>query len=158
SSWVSSAISSPSFCRMAWIIGQSSGSGRGRITRSTRRLPDGPFHSHPKYTPDAGVRPSAGRQSGLVGGRPRYIGSMRSWSAMILLALVSACSTAGSRAVEPNAAVQVVAPEPVARSLLAELPASIRQEVRYSTPDNFTGAPLPGYGRPLVLLRREAAA
>ena len=35
---------------------------------------------------------------------------------------------------------------------------SIRTEVRYATRDNFTGAVLPGYERPLALLRPEAAA
>ncbi|HRP06903.1 MAG TPA: M15 family metallopeptidase [Gemmatimonadales bacterium] len=83
---------------------------------------------------------------------------MHRWSALVLLALVSACGTARTRAVEPNAAAQVVAPDSAARVLLAELPGSILQEVRYSTSNNFTSAPLPGYGRPLVLLRREAAA
>ncbi len=34
---------------------------------------------------------------------------------------------------------------------------SIRVDVRYATPDNFTGAVLPGYERPLALLRPQAA-
>jgi D-alanyl-D-alanine dipeptidase len=33
----------------------------------------------------------------------------------------------------------------------------VRIDVRYATPSNFTGAPLPGYEAPRVLLRREAA-
>lgn len=82
---------------------------------------------------------------------------MHRWSAVLVLALATGCGAATNRAVEPNAAVQAVASEAEARSLLAELPASILQEVRYSTADNFTSAPLPGYGRPIVLLRREAA-
>ncbi len=35
---------------------------------------------------------------------------------------------------------------------------SIRTEIRYATRNNFTGAPLPGYGAPRALLRPEAAA
>ncbi len=35
---------------------------------------------------------------------------------------------------------------------------SIRVDVRYATPFNFTGAVLPGYEAPRALLRREAAA
>ena len=34
----------------------------------------------------------------------------------------------------------------------------IARDVRYATADNFTGAPLPGYATPRVLLRREVAA
>lgn len=75
----------------------------------------------------------------------------------MFLALVSACGPATDRAVEPNTAAQTVASDSAARVLLAELPASIFQEVRYSTSDNFTSAPLPGYGRPIVLLRQEAS-
>lgn len=56
------------------------------------------------------------------------------------------------------------APEPcpvVAEGVLADLRAvdpSIRLDVRYATPDNFTGAPLPGYEVPRALLRPDAAA
>jgi D-alanyl-D-alanine dipeptidase len=70
--------------------------------------------------------------------------------------LVGGCSP-NVRATQANTAPQVVAQDSEARRLLAELPASIRQEVRYATANNFTGEPLPGYGRALVLLRREAA-
>lgn len=66
-------------------------------------------------------------------------------------------STDSSLALQANATEQQVAPDSLARQLLSELPPGIVQEVRYSTSDNFTGAPLPGYGRPLVLLRREVA-
>lgn len=47
-----------------------------------------------------------------------------------------------------------------AESLLAEVrgvDSTIVVEVRYATANNFTGAPLPGYGPPRVYLRREAA-
>ena len=48
-----------------------------------------------------------------------------------------------------------------AESLLVDVRAlepSIRVEARYATPQNFTGAPLPGYEANRALLRREAAA
>lgn len=57
----------------------------------------------------------------------------------------------------PNAAEQAIGADSLARRLLAELDPSIRQDVRYHTANNFTGESLPGYGRPLVLMRREAA-
>src|SRR5687768_1783325 len=47
-----------------------------------------------------------------------------------------------------------------ADSLLVEvqqLDSTIRVDVRYSTANNFTGSPLPGYDAPRVLLRREVA-
>ncbi len=72
-------------------------------------------------------------------------------------AALAACGT-NPRATQPNTAPQVVADEGAARRDLAELAPAIRQEMRYATANNFTGAPLPGYGRPVALLRREAAA
>ncbi len=47
-----------------------------------------------------------------------------------------------------------------AESLLVDIAAidpTIVVEARYATDRNFTGAPLPGYGAPRALLRREAA-
>lgn len=76
----------------------------------------------------------------------------------MLLAAALACAGSPPAATQANAAPQVVAPDAEARRQLATLPDGIRQEVRYATANNFTGVPLPGYGRPLVLLRREAAA
>jgi D-alanyl-D-alanine dipeptidase len=75
------------------------------------------------------------------------------------IALVAALIGCGGTplAVQPNAEVQEIASAAEARRLLAPLPATIRQEVRYAGPNNFTGAPLPGYGVGLALLRREAA-
>ncbi len=78
-----------------------------------------------------------------------------------MLVLVLACAAPSAPATQPNAAAQAVAPDSVARRQLAELAVvepSIVQEVRYATANNFTGAPLSGYGRPTVLLRREAAS
>lgn len=75
-----------------------------------------------------------------------------------LLFVIVACSSQGDPAVEANAPVQQVVDSSLARSLLAELDPAIIQEVRYATSNNFTGAVLPGYGRGIVLLHREAAA
>jgi len=77
-----------------------------------------------------------------------------------LLLVLAACATSLPQATQPNAAAQAVAPDSVARHRLADLAVvapGIRLDVRYATANNFTGAPLPGYGRPVVLLRREAA-
>jgi D-alanyl-D-alanine dipeptidase len=52
------------------------------------------------------------------------------------------------------------APDALADSLLTDIrqvDSTIQVDVRYATSDNFTGAPLPGYGPQRVLLRREAA-
>jgi D-alanyl-D-alanine dipeptidase len=40
---------------------------------------------------------------------------------------------------------------------LRDVDSSIAQDMRYATSDNFTGHPLPGYGAPECILRREAA-
>jgi len=77
-----------------------------------------------------------------------------------LLFLLPACATTSPQATQPNAAAQATASHALAREQLADLSMvapTIRREVRYATSNNFTGAPLPGYGTPVVLLRREAA-
>jgi zinc D-Ala-D-Ala dipeptidase len=77
-----------------------------------------------------------------------------------VLALVLACGAPSAPATQPNAAAQAIAPDSVARRQLmavAQAAPTVVQEVRYATPENFTGEPLPGYGQPVVLLRREAA-
>jgi len=59
-----------------------------------------------------------------------------------------------------NADSQVVAPDILAERLLVDvrtLDSTIRVDARYAGPDNFTGAPLPGYNANRALLRREAA-
>jgi D-alanyl-D-alanine dipeptidase len=78
-----------------------------------------------------------------------------------LVLLLAACATTSPQATQPNAAAQATASDSLARARLADLAViapTIRREVRYATSDNFTGAPLPGYGKPVVLLRPEAAA
>ena len=65
-----------------------------------------------------------------------------------------AAAQAGSDSAPP------VANDSVAQSLLADvrsLDSSIVVEVHYATPNNFTGAVLPGYEANRVFLRREAA-
>ena len=52
------------------------------------------------------------------------------------------------------------APDSVADALLVDIrsvDSTIQVDVRYAGPNNFTGAPLPGYDVPRALLRREAA-
>jgi len=88
------------------------------------------------------------------------MGYTREMRCLPLLLVVAACATAAPQATQPNAAAQAIAPDSVARLRLADLAVvapGIRLDVRYATANNFTGAPLPGYGRPVVLLRREAA-
>lgn len=75
---------------------------------------------------------------------------------LCLLGALAGCAVPPA-ATQANTAPQEIATDSEARRLLAPLPGTVRQEVRYATSDNFTGAPLPGYGRPIVLLRREAA-
>jgi D-alanyl-D-alanine dipeptidase len=60
-----------------------------------------------------------------------------------------------------NTAETAVAPDAVADSLLTEvrtLDSTIVVEMRYATPNNFTGSPLPGYQANRAYLRREAAS
>lgn len=54
----------------------------------------------------------------------------------------------------PAAARDMLAPGFV---YLRDVDSSILQDIRYTTYDNFTGHPLPGYGAPECVLRREAA-
>jgi zinc D-Ala-D-Ala dipeptidase len=69
-------------------------------------------------------------------------------------------SAAAARPDSVNTAELPVAPDGSADSLLVDvrtLDSTIRVDARYAGPDNFTGAPLPGYEAPRALLRREAA-
>jgi zinc D-Ala-D-Ala dipeptidase len=76
-------------------------------------------------------------------------------SRLLLLVLLPACVPAARLASDP--------PDPecaLPAGTLVEVRSadpSIRVDVRYATPDNFTGAVLPGYERPLALLRPQAA-
>ena len=80
-----------------------------------------------------------------------------------LLLLLAACGSGpGSRAGGTSApAPRAVASDALADSLLVDVrsvDSTIQVDARYATSDNFTGAPLPGYEAPRVLLRREVAA
>ena len=55
---------------------------------------------------------------------------------------------------------QPVAPDALADSVLVDVrsaDSTIQVDARYATPNNFTGAPLPGYNASRALLRREVA-
>lgn len=78
----------------------------------------------------------------------------------VLVIAAAACGGRPVAAVQANAQEQPTAPDSAARSRLAELVTvvpGVRLDIRYATPNNFTGAPLPGYGVPRAFLRREAA-
>jgi D-alanyl-D-alanine dipeptidase len=60
-----------------------------------------------------------------------------------------------------NTAETEIAPDAVADTLLVDVQSvdpTIVVELRYATPNNFTGAPLPGYEANRAYLRREAAS
>lgn len=83
---------------------------------------------------------------------------MRASRLFLLLALPTSLRAQAGVA---NTDSQVVAPDTLAERLLVDvrtLDSTIRVEARYAGPDNFTGAPLPGYAANRALLRREAAA
>jgi len=86
--------------------------------------------------------------------------------AAIALIALSGCLPASPPAARPasppvNTEETAVAPDAVADTLLADvrqIDSSIVVDLRYSTFNNFTGAPLPGYVANRAYLRREAAA
>src|SRR5918995_1401446 len=90
-----------------------------------------------------------------------------SWFLAMAIVLVGGgCRPQQSRSVTAhrpdsvNTAELPVATDGSADSLLVDvrtLDSTIRVDARYAGPDNFTGAPLPGYEAPRALLRREAA-
>jgi zinc D-Ala-D-Ala dipeptidase len=93
---------------------------------------------------------------------------MLSARAIAALALIALCGcvpasrpTARPAAPSVNTEETAVAPDAVADTLLTEVPqidSSIVVDLRYSTSNNFTGSPLPGYLANRAYLRREAAA
>jgi D-alanyl-D-alanine dipeptidase len=83
-------------------------------------------------------------------------------SKLRLLALVTglACATPVRTAPPVNTAETAVAPDAVADTLLTDvrtIDSTIVVDLRYATPNNFTGSPLPGYLANRAFLRREAA-
>lgn len=86
---------------------------------------------------------------------------------VFLILLAAACASpprsGQSAAVAPpvNTAETEIAPDAAADTMLADvrsLDSGIVVNLRYATSNNFTGAPLPGYGANRAYLRREAAA
>jgi D-alanyl-D-alanine dipeptidase len=93
-----------------------------------------------------------------------YLGTMpilsRARSASTILLLL-ACGGRPAAVTSPEAPPLPIASDAAAESLLVDvrsLDSTIQLDVRYATPDNFTGEPLPGYEAPRVLLRREVSA
>ncbi len=80
---------------------------------------------------------------------------------LLLICALAGCAPPIPVGVQPNTAEQQVASDSLARARLADVSVvapRIARDVRYVTANNFTGAPLPGYATPRVLLRREVAA
>ena len=88
---------------------------------------------------------------------------MRKRLAFLLLGIAIACGPQRKVAVAPpiNTAETAIASDAVSDTLLVNVQAldpTIVVELRYATPNNFTGTPLPGYLANHAYLRREAAA
>jgi zinc D-Ala-D-Ala dipeptidase len=93
-----------------------------------------------------------------------YLGTMptlsRARSAATTLLLL-ACGGRPAAVTSPEAPPLPTASDAAAESLLVNVrsvDSTIQLDVRYATPNNFTGKPLPGYEAPRVLLRREVSA
>ncbi len=117
------------------------------------------------------------RQSQFERNGARLIAARRYCSHMrkrIVVALIGfACASPSPRpqapqggqsvAVAPpvNTSETAIAPDAVADTLLADVrsfDSTIAVDLRYATPNNFTGTPLPGYEANRAYLRREAAS
>ncbi len=80
---------------------------------------------------------------------------------MLAAAVIAAGCSGQSPAAVANLPPAPTASDAAAESLLVDVQqvdSTIAVDVRYATPHNFTGAPLPGYETGRALLRREAAA
>ena len=78
---------------------------------------------------------------------------------LLFLLLPLACGRAGVESPAPAAAYEC--PVPADRPGLVHVTdaaPTIREDIRYATPNNFTGRALPGYEEPAALLRPDAAA
>jgi D-alanyl-D-alanine dipeptidase len=85
-------------------------------------------------------------------GRARATGA----GALIVLAIVAGAGFAAGPATDPQEQHRGL-PEPLA--YLRDIDPSIIQDMRYTGPDNFTGAPVPGYvSAECILTRRTAEA
>lgn len=86
---------------------------------------------------------------------------MRTILRLVVLAVGLACARPPRTAPPINTAETAIAPDAVADTMLTDvraLDSTIVVDSRYATPNNFTGAPLPGYLANRAFLRREAAA
>jgi D-alanyl-D-alanine dipeptidase len=75
--------------------------------------------------------------------------------AVVMAFAVAGCATAQAPAARDRACDLAAGEELVN---VRKLDPTIRVDVRYATPNNFTGRTLPGYDVPIVLLRPEAAS
>lgn len=84
-----------------------------------------------------------------------------SWSLPMLVGLLVLAACGNAQSQPPiNATPMPIASAAAAESLLVDvrlMDSTIAVNLRYLTPDNFTGAPLPGYEANRAYLRREAA-
>src|SRR5687768_406932 len=81
---------------------------------------------------------------------------MRRASAVVWILFAAACARPGLGRLDPASC-----PSPEDRPGLVRVTdaaPTIREDIRYATANNFTGAPLPGYETPAALLRPDAAA
>ena len=87
---------------------------------------------------------------------------LRSSLSAALLVLAAACGASrSSAATSAEAPPAQLGSDAAADSLLVDVrsaDSTIQVDARYAGPNNFTGAPLPGYEAPRALLRPEAAA
>lgn len=83
------------------------------------------------------------------------------WAGVVAAVVVTACAPfSGPTAGAARPTTSDIAADSLADALLVDVRSvdpTFVVEARYATPDNFTGAPLPGYEANRVLLRREAA-
>lgn len=78
---------------------------------------------------------------------------------LLFALLAAACARPGFEAPGPGGAYTCPAPsERPGLVRVTDAAPTIREDIRYATANNFTGAPLPGYEVPAALLRPDAAA
>ena len=78
---------------------------------------------------------------------------------LLFLLLPLACGRPGTESPAPAAAYECPAPaDRPGLVRVTDAAPSIREDIRYATPNNFTGRALPGYEVPAALLRPDAAA
>jgi zinc D-Ala-D-Ala dipeptidase len=93
-----------------------------------------------------------------------YLGAMKTpfgARSAVTAMLALACGGRPAAVTSPEAPPLPTASDAAAESLLVDVrsvDSTIQLDVRYATPNNFTGEPLPGYEASRVLLRREVSA